>query len=85
MAALSLGPKSMAKNLWDEDGWKWQYPGPWFNAGDGVLNRESMRRVVPTALQPRGRVVPLCDLDKTNLVELVVEPVLKLVQSVPLE
>lgn len=84
MAGLSLAPMSMAKNLM-ADGWKWQQPGPWFNAVDGVLNSESMRRVVPTALHGRGRLVALCDLDKTSLLELVVKPVLELVQSVPME
>lgn len=85
MAGLSLAPKSIANSLWDDDGWHWQESGPWFNAADSELNRESMQRVVPKALHGRGRLVPLCDLDKTNLVELIVEPVLELVKSVPLE
>ena len=87
MAGLSLAPKSIAKNLWDAGGWEWPESGPWFNAADSVvkLDSESMRRVVPKALHGRGRLVPLCGLDKTRLVELVVEPVLELVQSVPLE
>ena len=87
LAGLTLGPKSMAKNLWAEEGWNWQQPGPWFNAADSVvkLDAESMRRVFPKALHGCGRLVPLCGIDKTNLGELVVKPVLELVQSVPLE
>jgi hypothetical protein len=87
MAGLSLAPESNANNLWDEGAWKWQQPGPWFDAADSVvkLDSEAMRRVVPKALRGCGRRVPLCGVDKTNLVELVVEPVLELVQSVPLE
>ena len=49
------------------------------------LDGESMRRVVPSALHGRGRLVALCGLNKTNLVEMVVKPVLELVQSVPLK
>lgn len=84
MAGLSLAP---AKNTWDGEGWEWPESGPWFEAADSVvkLDSESMRRVVPKALHGRGRLVPLCGVDKTNLVELVAEPVLELVQSVPLE
>ena len=82
MAGLSLAP---AMNTWDGEDWEWPESGPWFNAVDSELNRESMRRVVPTALHGRGRLVPLCGLDKTNLDELVVKPLLELVQSVPLE
>lgn len=89
MAGLSLPPKSTPNDLVRDDGiwWDNSTSGPWFNAADSAvtIERESMRRVVPKALHGRGRLVLLCGLDKTNLVELVVKPVLELVQSVPLK
>lgn len=84
MAALSLALELPANKLWAEEGWHWQQPRPWFDSVE-ELNTESLRRVVPKALHGRGRLVPLCSLDKTTLVELVVEPILALVRSVPLE
>ncbi len=89
IAGLSLAAGSIPNNLWSEKGWSWEesLSGPWFNAADSAveLESESMRRVVPRALHGRGRLVPLCSVDKTNLVGLVVEPAFEMVQSVSLK
>ena len=91
MAALSLDPNSTAMDLHAEEWDKWRMAaesGPWFTAAAGStvdLEPEAMRQVVSKAVRGCGRLVPLCSVNKANLGELVVRPVLELVDRVPLK
>jgi hypothetical protein len=85
LAGLSLKPGSNAQEVFGKN-WSWELPGPWFEGANSMvtIDAESMRKVIKTALHGRGRLVPLCSVDKTNLVELVADPLLELVNSVPM-